>query len=867
MANCYQLIYTTCQRGISKAGTGFQIYSYSKDIPEAYKDVNEGVRKTCSYKVPNVELATPGIPTPQEIEELYPIRYAYNCMDANNYFVARSKYIGLDNVKTRYGNFISHVMALEEVDHYPISAVYSSMFRDCLEEHEMNSDDIPPYLDVVSGETLFEDDTRILDDINDFLSDDPNRPAYLSLMISAVFDYFKNDKRIIICDTPENVVMWIAAITKAFPLYIAKEITFTTYAFNPLEADSMICGVMKEGTAYSVQMAQQYGIFNIFDFENNVFSEDYQQVSFGDIVENGLTVNYSILADYHDFMEKFGYDIKNGYADELYSAYNLFRGNLGGYNGSQLADIFQYVLDYGRVEFQAAFVEEAMSAFNESYELDVDTIFTFLKLGFSFAENAGDTAMQKKMSLIYWRKMLNLVNDSDQVGTDKIKVLQHNVMTMFAKSKNCIYNALLSNQVVNMVVESIHQDVILYHNSFWMGQLLQFMNEAKISLRGYAEKYNSDILREIYLNVGAMSQPANAVENVVREDIAVALAYETYKTFMDMFKGQPDIYGEIAKNLYARLQKNNEYDTIWEYMDSLQDENMYELKYEMARFCAQNANLPCEKVLEFQKKCIAEKSGFAEEYLDSFARFYLFQMAPAKYSVEDKNHYITENLALLSDRSTIDEFVREYEKTLEIQKKPDMNALTAFVKGLSTVDENYRKSKSYLVYTMYKKVFITDNGNPNVAPFERCSFEMLNDNDCVFVLQKIVKMFADQTFTDAHHREIMRVLETMHHNKWKLYPQILLELDDKQSAMVDSYFTYIFRDHIVDGRRELFNIFITYPLRKVEKFKEQNVYYFNGTNADVSKDFQGFIEDVEDYIQNNKKGIGDVVKSIFKRKG
>lgn len=866
MGNCYQLIYTTCQTGISNKGGGFQIYSYSERIPDEYKDESEGVRKTCKYGVPSVNCATPGIPTPEEIETLYPINYTYSFLNSNAYFVSRNKYVGLDNVGTRYGNYISHVMTLENCGHYPISGVYSSLFRDDLSDSEKNSDELPPFLGVVSDDQLFEDDELFVEKIKDFLNEDSDRIGYLGLMISAVFDYFKNGKKIIICDTQENIVMWIAAITRAFPLYIAKEITFSTYAFNPLEADVAIAGVLKEGTSYSAQAASQYGIFNIFDFENNYFSDVNQSGNYMDVVETGLTVSYPVLRDYHDFMEEFGYDIKGGYCDELYYAYNMFRGNLEGYGVDELNSIFQYVLNSSSKSFQNEFVKKISAFFNDSYEQDVDKVFIYLKFGFSFAENAGSSEMLSNMSYIYWGKLLNLVNDYDQVGMDKIKMLQNNVILSLKSGMKCIDAALVSNEVVDMVVQSIKQDTILYHNSFWMEHLMMFMERNGVSIRDFAQKYNAGILREIYYNVAAMKNPANAIENMICDEAAVSLVYDTYQTFIDMFKQDDSAYLEISENLYSRIKARNDYAMIWKYMLQIKDRRLFELKYDMICYCIQNVNMSSEKFIAFEKDCKYECADFASEYLDKVGMEYYKRLASSKCSLEEIRNFLAESVALAQSAAFLEELVEEFDASIDLLKKQDVNTIIPFIKALKARNHRFQDTKAYAAYIMLEKVFVSENKSHDIELLNKCSFEKLSKDECNHILKKIVKFLSAGEFTAETHEQILSVTESMKLNRWDVYPHILTEYDDKKNTLLNSYFVYAFKNKLQDCQDGLFDIFVSYSARKVESYKEQNVAYFNGRNKDVGKEFANFMDDVVDYIQNNKQSVVDKFKNLFSRK-
>ena len=55
----------------------------------------------------------------------------------------------------------------------------------------------------------------------------------LKNMVCAVLSFETERKRLLICDEPENILLWIAAVEYTLPLPAALDLNFTTYASTP----------------------------------------------------------------------------------------------------------------------------------------------------------------------------------------------------------------------------------------------------------------------------------------------------------------------------------------------------------------------------------------------------------------------------------------------------------------------------------------------------------------------------------------------------------------------------------------------------------------------------------------------------------
>lgn len=110
------------------------------------------------------------------------------------------------------------------------------------------------------------------DDIKRFIADDDNREILCSMVYALMENKDGNiRRRIVIADEPENVMMWIAAISFVFPQENLYGLSFSTYTHDPADFD--INGVFvpaKNGCFPSSRSGYDYnsarGAYAVYDF-------------------------------------------------------------------------------------------------------------------------------------------------------------------------------------------------------------------------------------------------------------------------------------------------------------------------------------------------------------------------------------------------------------------------------------------------------------------------------------------------------------------------------------------------------------------------------------------------------------------------
>lgn len=331
----HQIIYTSCMRGIQGVNDGQQVYSYDQGFQEAGSD---GIKSLFSYQLPALP---PGVVMTEELAPAMPRSFTYRKLPGGGCALALSTYLGRDYMGSdgRFGNHLSHVVAADdpaELGGYPCEFFGSPMLRDHMEYEEVNNPERPDYLPAPVAEKGYVVD---LDTVADFLAQEERMEAFKN-MLWAALSFETARKRLLICDQPENIILWIGAVEYVLPLKTALDISFTTYEFDPSLSPSRICGVRPEGTRYQPGSGSQHFVFDFFE---NSFPSFERDEEFCEFVDTALSFSYESLQDFHRFLEE-GYTYRG--ADlrlcAAYRLYTLLSDGMGGMDSAGLSEALAF---------------------------------------------------------------------------------------------------------------------------------------------------------------------------------------------------------------------------------------------------------------------------------------------------------------------------------------------------------------------------------------------------------------------------------------------------------------------------------------------------------------------------------------------
>ena len=358
----HQIIYTSCMRGINGVNDGQQVFSYDAEFTDAD---NDDIKSLFSYQAPALE---PGVVMTEEIAASFPRAFTFRRLENNTCALALNTYLGRDYMGSagRFGNHLSHVVVadVEDFNAYPCEFYGSTLLRDHMEFEEVNNPERPDYLPVPVMEKGY---TVDIDTVLEFLSIGDRLEIYKN-MLAAMLAYERARKRVVICDEPENIVLWIAALEYAVPLRTALGINFTTYEYDPSLSAAQICGVAERGTRYTEESKNQHFVFDLLRNECAEFEKD---VNFYDFIDTAFSLSYDSMQDFHDFLTG-GYNYSKA-DEEMYAAYVLYSMLSDGITGitkDKLDEALSFAEKYAGREEKIRIAKNLISRYEELLTAD-----------------------------------------------------------------------------------------------------------------------------------------------------------------------------------------------------------------------------------------------------------------------------------------------------------------------------------------------------------------------------------------------------------------------------------------------------------------------------------------------------------------
>lgn len=365
-----QYIYTSWKNGDS-LDKGFMIYSKSTDITEV--ECSE-IFYAMQYVVPrDLNL----MPTPEEIADTFPYSFASFELSTGRHCVAQSTYIGRD-YSTRFGNYIVYALIFDkdELSVYPAELFGQDYMKTAMTEEELNAK--PPVPPLPKLEIEDYGDVINDDEIVNFISEREDEFAYL---LSAVIAAKEKGVPLYLNDTRENLVLWFAAIQKAFPLEIAKKLSFTTYVGNYNKFNDMNARVKFD--CYGVRS----GEFN-FDYRAGVSETNKIVLDFlgGNMTANipvlvvarAIAESYTIGMDeiysFARFLEENNYNSFGSDLESAYLAYTLNERDEFDFNDANVISLLGFMKKNQSKDLNTALASKLISIFPFDKSLKIETL-------------------------------------------------------------------------------------------------------------------------------------------------------------------------------------------------------------------------------------------------------------------------------------------------------------------------------------------------------------------------------------------------------------------------------------------------------------------------------------------------------------
>ena len=457
----HQIIYTSCRRGIDGDNDGQQVFSYSAGFTDS---TNDEILRLFAYQAPEI-----GAKRTEESAKVMPQSFTYRRLGSGFCAMSLNTFLGRDYMGTgRFGYHLSHAVVCDEENMvgYPCEFYSSDFFRSHMEHSEVNSPDRPPHL----PEPVLDKGDRVdIDKVMEFLSV-CGRMEIFKKMLSAMLAYRRAKKRMLICDEPENIIMWIAALHYSLPKKVALNVNFTTYEFNPPLSISQICGVIPKGSRYTPNDAAMHFTF---DFIHNIVPEIEAKGDFYDFIDMGMSISYESLQDFHEFVSsKLNYPKANQQYLDIYSLYCLLTDGLGNITLEAFMGALQASKDYAPDTLMMAIAERLTTEKDVILKMDDEYSLEVINVILGAMPNFSENLMEIAKSVVALKVIASL--SSETATRDSFAAFYAPIKRYCNEHQICIPHELIKDVNRDVVVSLMKNESASWKWEFIVADLCDY---------------------------------------------------------------------------------------------------------------------------------------------------------------------------------------------------------------------------------------------------------------------------------------------------------------------------------------------------------------------------------------------------------
>ena len=190
-----------------------------------------------------------------------PPSFSHYVLPSGRHALTMSSYVGRD-YSGRFGNFFAHTVVADAADFAAVSMAPIVLYG-----HQMwVRSDAEPGIPVRPLESLPRIGPVVPSVLQAFFSE-PSRERALAAMLQSVIDRQASGRRLVVVDTPANVVRWFTAVSLSMPPAVRASLTFTTLVADPARSYVDLVGVYP-GEAAALSGSARFQ-FDVFDFANS----------------------------------------------------------------------------------------------------------------------------------------------------------------------------------------------------------------------------------------------------------------------------------------------------------------------------------------------------------------------------------------------------------------------------------------------------------------------------------------------------------------------------------------------------------------------------------------------------------------------
>lgn len=558
-------------RGIDGVNDGQQIFSYDESFKDSKADDVKGL---FTYQVPSLPAGTL---MSEEIAKTMPVAFMYRLLKNGCVSVTLNTYLGRDYMGSagRFGNHLSHsiISDFSDFDIYPCEMYASTALRSSMEYEEVNNPEPPAYLtvpDLIKGYVIDPDN------IIEFLGIADNLERYKQ-MVTAMLKFQTEKKRIVICDEPDNIAKWIAALHYTMPVDIAKKVNFTTYEYDPELSPAQICGVISEGSRYNCENYISSNRYYVFDFIKNQFTQVIVDNPMMDFLDTSFSFSYDSLTDFHSFVTTS--TVYRECNEKYYSAYylyNLLSEGINDITREQFRGIVEFAEEYLTDDVKKEVIYKLLE---ESVVINqLDNEYALIVLGYLLNSmtllDGSQQAMVKQM--IVDRLIQTISTDSI---SEEIFIPLYNSIDEMARTINLSIPAeLMIERNRDSLLSVLSQNAVLWKVFFIVRIISDYVKDMKLSID---ELYPNRAIGSIYYGV------IDLVYRTGRNN-----GFNIVEKILEGFKDDSNYYVNMALNIEGFIKDLNLADAdtehLWEYFSTtvmqMNDEAKNDISNKLAEY-------------------------------------------------------------------------------------------------------------------------------------------------------------------------------------------------------------------------------------------------------------------------------------------
>jgi hypothetical protein len=593
--NAEQLYFTSCEHGYDKS-PGFQVKAMSPGF-ESY-DAEE-IKKLGTYIPPR---NLPSSPTNEQIDTLFPIALRYKKYSDSKFVFSRSVYVGKDYAGERYGNYFMHGLFFDNFsDIWPIN-LYK--WKEWKKEDKTDIVELPQA--IVNCSSM---------DVDDYTSSNSDKHTLMQMIQAYLLSRIDGRKLVINVNTMDEGIKWLVLITKAFSLKLAKEISFSSYQYDP--GSCLDINIVIGETDFSFDENEKNYHFYLFDFVNDYRSKISEQGNlYPEFISNLTFEHPEKLYQFYTFMEYFNsYDF-----DDLENIAKVFTFSEGNeVIGSDME--MENILLFTSSKVKQEYIDQLSEIFNHTikniikkgqYAYLEKVVLFYMDLYVRTQNSSYEEVIAKQAVFLY------LATISKLFDKEKYQSIVRKIKVGMPSYEDKFYNYLLQGDGLSQIKQV---SLLLSSNEFY--DLIKLLIEAFVKYENRLNTSENDYLISLitsYLSLHLNSFPWKIVQlfTGIGEQAAIVFILmkelekfdDTDTAIIHLSKELQDIYAESTPEYYMLIQELSHYESCWPL-----------LQYDFKNRIDGNPNR-MQFFIEYKLKIFDNNSDFNRENLVNFIEIY-----------------------------------------------------------------------------------------------------------------------------------------------------------------------------------------------------------------------------------------------------